>query len=180
MTEMPGQQADSTSAVNSAMIQDLADRSEITDLFYAYAQGVDTRNWELFRSLFTDVVLLDFSAVNGRQPAPTPRDSWISYLAGLFGALDASQHVITNPRITVRENQATAMAYVRGEHVLRMPEEQLLYTVGGFYTNTAVRAADGWRWNAVAITVLWDAGDKRAMDIARTRSAAAPGISESA
>ena len=43
-------------------LQELIDRAAISDMVHAYATAVDTRDWELFRSLFVDPLLLDFSS----------------------------------------------------------------------------------------------------------------------
>ena len=41
-------------------IADLLDRAAIADVIYAYAQGLDRRDWVLYRSIFDDAVDFDF------------------------------------------------------------------------------------------------------------------------
>ena len=48
----------------------LLDESDLRDLIHRYAIGLDTRDWELWRSIFTDDVIIDLSDY---EPDPPPR-----------------------------------------------------------------------------------------------------------
>ncbi len=41
---------------------DSSDKLAVAETVYHYATGVDRRDWALFRSLFTDIVTIDFSS----------------------------------------------------------------------------------------------------------------------
>lgn len=43
----------------------IADRLEIEQLLTVYAAAVDARDWERFREVFTNDVVLDYSAFGG-------------------------------------------------------------------------------------------------------------------
>lgn len=48
-------------------LQRVADEIEITALLHRYARAVDAKDWELYRSVFTDDAYIDYSsAVAGR------------------------------------------------------------------------------------------------------------------
>src|SRR5262249_29510575 len=88
-----------------------------------------------------------------------PADAWVDGASAPFVALDATQHSLSNPRVTIDGDRATCVVYVQAEHV-RADDH---YTVGGFYTHTLVRTAAGWRLNQIKLTVRWERGDKSMM-----------------
>ena len=47
-------------------LQYLADRLAISDFLTTYAHAVDTKDWELYRSCFTDDADIDY--IGGRYP----------------------------------------------------------------------------------------------------------------
>jgi hypothetical protein len=147
-------------------LQWLVDRALIVETVYLYATAVDGRDWDLFRSIFTDVVDVDFSSFfEGAEPGwvTTPADTWVKSAREPFGALDATQHSMSNPRVTVEGDRATCVMYVQAEHLRTVGDRQVAYTVGGFYTDTLVRTPAGWRLHQVRLTVRWERGDKRIM-----------------
>jgi len=40
----------------------MSDVDEITALLYRYARAVDTKNWELYKSVFTEDAVIDYSS----------------------------------------------------------------------------------------------------------------------
>ena len=69
-------------------MQRLADESDLRDLIHRYALGLDTRDWDLWRSAFTDEVIIDTSDY---EPEPPPRrlpvDIYVSFTSRLFARL---------------------------------------------------------------------------------------------
>jgi SnoaL-like domain len=62
---------------DAEQLQWLVDRELIVETVYLYATAVDDRDWELYRSIFTDVVDVDFSSYfevpAGGHPRVRPR-----------------------------------------------------------------------------------------------------------
>ena len=83
------------SPVDETRLRQLSDRAEISDVQLRYATGVDTRNWELLRTCFTDDLEADFSSGFGLPVVRLKADEWIESIAPVMGALKATQHVIT-------------------------------------------------------------------------------------
>ena len=54
-------------AIDEDQLQFLLDRAAISDVQLRYATGVDTRDWRLFRSCFTDEIETDFSSAAARR-----------------------------------------------------------------------------------------------------------------
>jgi 3-phenylpropionate/cinnamic acid dioxygenase small subunit len=53
----------------------MTDEAAITRLLYQYARAVDTKDWELYRSVFTDDAVIDYSSAG---IAAGPRDGEIA------------------------------------------------------------------------------------------------------
>ena len=66
---------------------------EIAALLYRYAQAVDTKDWELYRSVFIDDAHIDYSSAGAVVGS---RDEVIVWFAANFGASPWSMHYITN------------------------------------------------------------------------------------
>lgn len=145
----------------------------VCDLKYRYAAGIDTRDWDLYRSIFTDTVDIDFSSYNGRPPATMEADEWVAGVQPLFTGLAATQHSMTNPRVDIEGDRATLRMYMQAEHVLDHDDPGAWFTIGGFYTDRAVRTRAGWRLTAVKLTVFWRRGRFDIMEQAVARSAGA-------
>lgn len=138
-----------------------SDIDAITRLRYEYAFGIDTRDYELFRSVFTDEVEMDFSSYNGQPAAHMSADEWVAGVATLFNSLDATQHTMTNPLVDVagdRQSARQRMA-MQAAHFLDGVE----FTIGGWYHDRIVRVAAGWKIQAVTLNVTWRRGDASIM-----------------
>lgn len=136
----------------------------ITRLRYQYAQSLDTRDFVLHRSLYTDQIKIDFTSYSGGEGSTTiSADAWVSGLKPLFNGLSASQHVMTNPIVEVKGDTASQRMYMKAEHFLIENGVQGEFSLGGYYDDVAVRTECGWRLTAVTLTVLWRRGDPQIM-----------------
>lgn len=149
-------------------LQYLADRAAISDILHAYATGLDTRNWPLYRSIFLDEVDMDFSSVGlgkGRRKA----DEWVEEARVLFAGFDATQHLSANHVHDIRGDEATCTSYMRAEHFVINAEGENYYTMGGYYTNQLVRTAAGWKLSGITLTVNWNRGNRHVLRLAQRR-----------
>ena len=109
------------------------DFTEITRRVYEYAYGIDTRDWELYRSIFADDVTMDFSSYNGSGgPQQMAADAWVAGLVPLFTGLDATQHSMSNPLVDVDGDQARCRMYMQAAHFL-VDDPEPEFTIGGYY-----------------------------------------------
>ena len=148
------------------------DRTQILETVYCYATGVDSRDWRLYRSIFTDEVEMDFSSWDGSPVRRLRADDWFAGVQPLFHGLDATQHSMTNPRVAIDGDRATCVMYMQAAHFLRNDEGDAEFTIGGYYTDRLVRTPAGWRLCAVKLTVLWSRGNKHIMELALRRGEA--------
>lgn len=137
-------------------LEDLADRLAITDLLYRYAAALDDRDWALLATCFTPAAVAIYGGRAGTNegfPAieATCRRS--------LEPLDASQHIVTNPQVTVEGDAARSRCYLQAQHVKRGTEGGDNFTVAGSYLDRLVRTPDGWRIAERRLEVTWVDGN---------------------
>ena len=85
----------------------MSDEAEIARLLYRYARAVDTKDWELYRSVFTDDAHIDYSSAGA---VVGPRDEVVDWFAANFGVIPWSMHYITNIESDISGDTATVRA----------------------------------------------------------------------
>jgi hypothetical protein len=149
------------------------DKWAVAETLYRYATGIDRRDWSLYRSIFTDEVLFDFSSYGPNRPPRLLRSAdWIDNLVPLFTGLDATQHSMTNPTVRVDGDRADITMYMQAHHVFDSNDPESYYTLGGYYDDTLVRNGDSWLISGVKLTVTWQRGNYDVMEAARAKGAA--------
>jgi hypothetical protein len=146
------------------------DRTQIIETIYCYATGIDSRDWALYRSIFSDEIDVDFSSYDGSPPRRLRADDWVKGVQPLFEGLDATQHMMTNPRVTLSGERATCVMYMQAVHFLANREGDAEFTLGGYYTDQLVKTPSGWRLCGVKLTVLWSRGNRAIMGMALRRA----------
>jgi hypothetical protein len=161
----------------------LLERQAVVDTVIRYATGIDMRDWEAYRSCFTDTCHYDFSSWSGRPGGPMRADDWVSAVRGTNGNFDCTQHISTNHVVTFGDGdpasgRATCVSYMHAQHFFT-PDTMASFgragavnfcTLGGYYTNQLVRGEDGWRIADCRLQVTWQTGDTAIFDLARNRT----------
>lgn len=150
------------------------DYQAIVRRVYEYAYGIDTRDWSWYRSIFTDVIRMDFASYNGAPAVTLEADEWVANCKVLFTGLDATQHSMSNPLVDQDGDHARCRMYMQAEHFLRNDAGSSGFVLGGYYDDSLVRTADGWQIEAVTLHVLWSRGNRHIMQLAAARGAHEP------
>jgi hypothetical protein len=123
--------------------EEIADRIEIDDLITRYATAVDTKDWALYRTVFTDDAVIDYTSAGGIRGSLGEVVEWLSHALKLF---PMTQHLITNRHVVLEGDTASGRSYYYNP--LGRPDGkgamQLLF-FGGYYNDRFRRTADGWR-----------------------------------
>ena len=126
------------------------DELTIAAVLYRYARAVDTKDWELYRSVFTDDAYIDYSS--GGVIAGS-RDEVVDWLEANFGAIPMSMHYITNIETEIDGDTAKVRAvFYNPMHLPGMAE---LSYCGGYYHHELVRTPDGWRSRHLREENVW-------------------------
>jgi uncharacterized protein (TIGR02246 family) len=115
----------------------MTDIEEITDVLVRYATGIDTRDWDLFRTCFTEDCSVDYGEIGRWQSA----DAITAYMRRAHSG--PSMHRLSNIAVHLDGDRATARSYV---------DAMVLGRGGrgganslGYYDDRLVRTEDGWR-----------------------------------
>jgi 3-phenylpropionate/cinnamic acid dioxygenase small subunit len=122
------------------MSDQLSDREQIYDVLIRYATGIDTRDWELFRTCFTEDVHADYGDIGIWRDV----DGLTAFMDRMHATMVDTRHMMSNFTIEVDGDEATAVSYVHV--VLVLTEEPRSWVDGvGHYEDRLVRTPDGWR-----------------------------------
>ena len=147
------------------------DFTGITRRRYEYAQGIDTRDFTLLRSIFTDRITMDFEDYSGQPVATLRADDWVAGVKTLFTGLEATQHVMTNPIVDIEGDKARCRMYMKAEHFLQNDRGNPDFALGGYYIDELVRVDGTWLIHSVTLKILWNRGNRHIMELAAARGA---------
>ena len=148
------------------------DKHDIIDSILRYATGIDMRDWALYRQVFTDEVVIDFTSWGGGQVNTMRADHWVAGVRSTLSGFDGTQHTLTNFVIDLRGDEATAVVHMSAQHFLPNDRGDSTLTIGGFYTHELVRFPDDWKIRKAKLTVTWTTGNRHIFELARARAAA--------
>jgi 3-phenylpropionate/cinnamic acid dioxygenase small subunit len=149
------------------------DRLAIIEVKSCYAAGLDARDWDLWRNVFTDEAIFDLSSWNKVAPRMLDTDRVVRSQARVFAELITTQHFFTNHRITVDGDSARGVVHMRAEHWLQEEDGSTSrYTMFGYYDDKYVRTPDGWKMCEMQLNVTHTEGDWRVMSEATRRAQA--------
>lgn len=124
-------------------LQEIQDRSEITELMHRYAEMVDQRQWKMMDVIFALEATIDYTSTGG--PAGPFRET----LAWLDRALESwpiNLHIVTNLIIEIEGDEATSRCYFHAPMGRNTADgSQLIITNAGRYLDKLIRTNKGWR-----------------------------------
>ncbi|MEB3068068.1 nuclear transport factor 2 family protein [[Mycobacterium] vasticus] len=118
-----------------------AAKADITEVLLRYATAIDTKDWELFRTCFTDDVDADYGEIGHWLDV----DSITGFMATVHEAMSDTKHMLHNMVIDVRDtDDASAVTYVHTVQALAADPKQWVDAVGQ-YRDELLLTNDGWR-----------------------------------
>lgn len=117
-----------------------SDREQITDVLIRYATGIDTKDWPVFRSCFTDDVRADYGDIGVWNDV----DGLTEFMTTSHATMPSTKHMMSNFVIDVDGDAASATSYVHVVLVLTR-EPQTWIDAVGHYVDKLVRTSDGWK-----------------------------------
>lgn len=131
-----------------------ADRAAITELLIDYVSAIDRRDFDRVASVFTADATLDYSSPGGPIGGITEVVGW---LETMLSAVTFTQHLLTNIRVELAGDTATAHGQLLNPLLIAGDETQL-HLLGGSYRDGLRRTADGWRIEDRVHVTAWSAG----------------------
>lgn len=116
-----------------------ADEQDVAKILVRYATAIDRRDWELFRTCFTEDVLAEYEGLDPWRSVEEITESMTTSHADMGHTM----HQLSNLAITVDGDTATARTYV--DAILMAVDGKTGLNPRGFYDDELVRTAIGWR-----------------------------------
>ena len=138
-----------------AVLQRLLDERDITQLCYRYGTALDTRDWPLLRTCFTEDAVTEYEGLGAFEGYPAIEQ----VCQGALGSLDRSHHLIGNVQVEVDGDAATAQCYLHAQHVKAGTPGGDLHVIAGRYTDQVTRTPDGWRFTRRRLETWWTDGN---------------------
>lgn len=115
------------------------DRDAIVEVLVRYATGIDSRDWQLFTTCFTDDCDADYGAI-GHWHGAAEITEW---MAKAHDPLGPTMHQVGNFTVHINGDWATARTYVHG--VITMQDRSLTVHAYGWYDDELTTTPDGWQ-----------------------------------
>jgi 3-phenylpropionate/cinnamic acid dioxygenase small subunit len=117
-----------------------ADREEIVAVQLRYARAIDTKDWPLLRTCFTDDITGDYGDIGSWTAAV----DLVTFMEHAHAGMGPTQHLLSNFQVDVAGDRASSTTYVHSVTVLASHADDWIDTVGT-YEDHLRRGADGWR-----------------------------------
>jgi 3-phenylpropionate/cinnamic acid dioxygenase small subunit len=114
-------------------------RQDVTDVLIRYATGIDRRDWELFRTCFTEDCDVEYPDI-GRWYSAEEITEWMRNVHEPCGH---TLHRITNQVVTKREAGVAARSYV--DSIVMFPDNEAGTRATGYYDDELVHTEGGWK-----------------------------------
>jgi ketosteroid isomerase-like protein len=125
--------------------EDLVTLEEIRQLKYRYLRAVDTKDWDLLASTFTQDGVADYGTpAMGKPLVLTGRDAIVGFMRDNLGPGIITVHAAGQPEITLDGDTATGMWCFQDTVIAA--EHKVVIQGAAFYEDTYRRDTDGtWR-----------------------------------
>jgi 3-phenylpropionate/cinnamic acid dioxygenase small subunit len=130
-------------------LQTLADRIEINDLLTRYATAVDTKDWALYRTVFTPDAFIDYESAGGVKGS---FDEVVAWMESTMAGFPMTQHLIANVAVQLDGDAATVRAMFYNPMKVGSGKN---FFCGGWYNHQLVRTPDGWRSQRLVEESAW-------------------------
>ncbi len=121
-------------------MSELQDRQDVSDLLIRYATGIDRRDWDLFRMVFTPDCQLDYGEI-GVWDGVEAVTEFMDVAHREAGYL---MHRISNIVIDLQGDRAVTRCYVDA-WIMAADNNSGGVNAKGFYDDEIVRTEAGWR-----------------------------------
>jgi hypothetical protein len=135
------------------VIEKLEAIEAIKQLKARYFRTLDTKDWEGFRNVLTDDVVIDTTADAGGEPS-TGADAFIPRLVEAIGPATTVHHGHT-PEIEIT-SPTTARGVWAMEDLIRWPPGGPISAMHGWghYSESYIKLPEGWRISSLTLTRL--------------------------
>ncbi|WP_156680760.1 nuclear transport factor 2 family protein [Sphingomonas profundi] len=146
------------------------DERAITKTMLNFGRALDTGDWPLYRSTFTDLVLIDFKRLTSFEEIQVDADDWTRF-AELILSPVRRHHVFTNFDISVDGDKAFAIVYMTARHWKSSDLGASEYNQHGWYDVYFTRVDQEWKINRIKHDFQWVSGNNGMFDMTEPKLA---------
>ncbi|WP_128544421.1 nuclear transport factor 2 family protein [Larkinella soli] len=121
----------------------------------------DSHDWDALQTCFADPFVLDYTSMNGGEPATlTPAgiaEDWRGFLPGF----QATHHLIGNHRVRLTEAEAAVFCYGTATHYLPTETGLPVWTVAGTYDFRLRSENGGWKITRMTFHFKYEDGNRQ-------------------
>lgn len=140
-------------------LQKLIDVQEITQVKYRYMRALDTHQWDLMRTCFTEDARAWYAG--GKYSSDRGREGVIELLSGMMTDKVVSSHIAIHPEIDVT-GETTAAGVWRFQDIVHVAEVGALLTGAGYYYDEYRKEPEGWRICSTGYERIFEARESEA------------------
>lgn len=140
-------------------LQELADRTAISDALIRYTIGIDTGDFDLLDTVYTPDAEIDYTESGGIAASYPEVKPWLAENLPAFST--KRMHTLGQIAITFADgrDEAAVTAYFHNPMMIGDGRGgERLVEVGGLYHHTFVRTDAGWRSRRLHEQVVWTRG----------------------
>ena len=134
------------------------DEWAIVKVINRYGLAMDARRWDLFDTIFTADVVLEYPGSRWHELAAFKTD-----FARAHERFDATQHAMMNHLVEVDGESASAFTYCSWRLICRGTEGGDYLEGTAWYDDELVLMPEGWRIRRRACRILWAEGNPAAI-----------------
>ncbi len=121
------------------------DKDKIKDKLIAYANSLDTRNWDILDNIFHKAATAEYGDDSiGLKINSSSRDEIINMCKSSLNGCGFTQHLLGNFKIEINGNEAASECYVRVYHIGQKPNENEYYEMFGEYIDEWKYINNSW------------------------------------
>jgi 3-phenylpropionate/cinnamic acid dioxygenase small subunit len=114
-------------------------RQQLADLVLQYAHAIDTRDWAMFREIWTDGCAADYGKVGSWNSG----DEITEFMEKVHADCGHTMHQLGNQVITATDDGYSSRTFV--DAVIMNGDNRSGFRMLGWYDDDIVAAGDGWR-----------------------------------
>lgn len=147
--------------MSSTTLQDSKHKVAIIESLYRYAAGIDLKDADLIRSVFTEDAVSDFRPAAAKAgfeyPVLQGRETIVSALMGSLGPI-VTTHSVSNPRVFLNGDSAQMDVLVEAQHV-PASDPSRHYMMKNRYQVELLQQGQEWLIHHVTVDNVWRTGD---------------------
>lgn len=145
------------------------DEARIAGVISAVAVYADNRDFRPLERFFAPETTIDYTSLWGGEPQRFAPSALMDAWAGLLPGFDATRHELSDIRVEIGDDAATAQAKVRATHWLG----DRTWVVAGSYDYALIRADTGWQVSRMTLHLADESGDRKVVEEAAAKVAGA-------